>query len=497
MVDNEFLDINLIRELQKDNTWWSNNQIPEEMNKKFRRSDFFKYKEVLDSRNIQVIIGPRRVGKTILIYQLINYLIKERKIESNRILYLDLGKPYIAFNVGGIEACLKIYQESILKNDFADLNEKTRIYVFIDEIQKQKEWAVILESYRSRYKDVSFMVTGSSGTELDKSASESLVGRANYRYILPLKFRDIVRIEMKYNEKKLLEVKDITVEFQKCIESKNIKDFYDYVIQLITTSLTTKFEIKVKNILTSYLLKGGYPEFYEEYKYNHWYLMSKRMRDDYFERIISRDVVEAFRVNRPDIIRKTYLLVAFDTSNIANFSKYASIIGTRKNTIIDYFNYLNKSFLVTASEKYHLKKRPKGEQKKVYVTDIGMRNAVLGITKSDIGSINASLGAMLETVVHLHCMRLKFRLHPTEEFNLNYWKEKKNEVDIIIDLNKIIIPIEVKYRERIDPEDKSSIKEFLQEYKEKSPFGIIVTKNLLALEGNILMIPAWIFLLIC
>ncbi|MEA2003466.1 MAG: AAA family ATPase, partial [archaeon] len=107
MIDKVF-DVDILRELQKDNLWWKENKIPKDKDKAFHRSDFYKYIDVLDSKQIQVIIGPRRVGKTILMYQLIKHLICEKKVSSKNILYLDLAKAYILLNIGGIDACLKV-----------------------------------------------------------------------------------------------------------------------------------------------------------------------------------------------------------------------------------------------------------------------------------------------------------------------------------------------------------------------------------------------------
>lgn len=364
----EILEVDILRELQKDNIWWKNGEISKEFDKEFYRSDFYKYLECLDSKDIQIIIGPRRVGKTILMHQMIKYLIKERKVNPSHIIYLDLGKPYLDFDIGGVNPCLKVFQESILKKDFSNLKKSERVYIFIDEVQKEKKWADNLEAIRSRRYPISFFVTGSAGTEIDQKASESLVGRASYKFILPLKFRDIVRKEMGYNDKKLEEIKDVSKVFEKAIQKKDIKILYDYILkELYTNTLSSEFEIKVKDILQQYLLKGGYPEFYDEYKDYQWYAMAKRMRDDYFERILSRDIVETFNIDKPEVLRKLYIVIGFDTGNIANFGNYASLIGTRKNTITDYFNYLKKSFLVSGSEKYYSKNRPKGGQKKVYV----------------------------------------------------------------------------------------------------------------------------------
>ncbi len=91
-------------------------------------------------------------------------------------------------------------------------------------------------------------------------------------------------------------------------------------------------------------------------------------------------------------------------------------------------------------------------------------------------------------------------MHPTGEFSLDYWNQDKVEVDIIVDLKNIVIPIEIKYRERIREEDKEGIKKFIKEFKsDKVCFGILVTKKDLFLdeENNILGIPLWLFLLIC
>lgn len=499
MAENSLLNVDLLQELQKDNYWWRYNKIPEDWDKPFYRSDFYKYIKQLESKDIQVIIGPRRVGKTILLYQLIKHLIITAKVEAKQIIYLDLSKPYIAFNIGGIISCLKVYQESILKKEFSDLSKSERVYIFVDEVQKEKNWAANLESIRSRKYPISFFVTGSSGTEIDKKASESLVGRANFRYILPLKFKDIVRKEMGYNDKKLIEIKNLSNIFEEAIKTKKAKLLYDYIVnELITTTLTQTFQIKIKNILELYMLRGGYPEFYDEYKEEHWNVMSKRMRDDYFERIISRDIVEAFNVNKPEIIRKLYFLIGFDTSNVASFANYSKILETRINTVTDYFNYLHRSFLVTSSDKYYPKKRPRGEQKKIYVADIGMRNAVLGITKQDIGTKKADLGPIAETITHGHCMRLKYKIHPTNNFVLDYWKaQNQKEIDIIIDLGDIIIPIEVKYQETINSEDLKNLKQYIIEHKKNVTLGILITKNDIFLNDNIIGIPLWLFLLIC
>ena len=123
-----------------------------------------------------------------------------------------------------------------------------------------------------------------------------------------------------------------------------------------------------------------------------------------------------------------------------------------------------------------------------------MRNAVLGRNRSQVES---EIGKMAETVVVDHCRRLRYRLHPRSEFEVSYWRNKSTEVDVVLDLGNLVIPIEVKYRESIGRgKDRKGLRCFLEE-NEGTDFGIIVSKDELSLEENILAIPLWLFLLIC
>lgn len=56
MSGEQILEVDLIRELQKDNCWWKDGNIPKDFDKEFHRSDFYKYIEHLDSKDIQIII---------------------------------------------------------------------------------------------------------------------------------------------------------------------------------------------------------------------------------------------------------------------------------------------------------------------------------------------------------------------------------------------------------------------------------------------------------
>jgi predicted AAA+ superfamily ATPase len=103
------------------------------------------------------------------------------------------------------------------------------------------------------------------------------------------------------------------------------------------------------------------------------------------------------------------------------------------------------------------------------------------------------LGKLVETVVFNHCLRLKFNLTNKARPSMYYWRENDNEIDIILDCMEHVLPIEVKYRNRIDRPDVKAIREFVE--KGQAPFGLVITVDKLEKDGNLIYIPLWLFLL--
>ena len=84
-------ELNILRILNKYNPWWSNKDIPPSKINEFKRGDFYVIKKLLEKREIISIIGPRRVGKTIMMHQLIKDLLSSG-VDAKRILYLSVDE---------------------------------------------------------------------------------------------------------------------------------------------------------------------------------------------------------------------------------------------------------------------------------------------------------------------------------------------------------------------------------------------------------------------
>ncbi|MCD4846456.1 MAG: AAA family ATPase [Methanosarcinales archaeon] len=117
-------------------------------------------------RQIIGIIGLRRTGKTVLLKQLIDSLIKNGQ-RRDRILYFSFDEEAVS-----IEDVIVEFQSRI----GVDIYEAGMVHIFLDEIQKIDGWQNRVKYYYDTYSHMKFFVSGSSSLFLRKKAEESLAG---------------------------------------------------------------------------------------------------------------------------------------------------------------------------------------------------------------------------------------------------------------------------------------------------------------------------------
>ena len=151
------------------NPWWNNEKINKQFLLGKKRKEFNNIIERIENKRILSIIGPRRVGKSTLIYQTINYLLEEQKIDSKRILLFSGDDPSLFFSQDDkLSDVLEIYFNEILEENISKLSSK--VYIFIDEIHFIKNWQNYLKTYFDRKYNIKFIITGSSSMHLFKDA---------------------------------------------------------------------------------------------------------------------------------------------------------------------------------------------------------------------------------------------------------------------------------------------------------------------------------------
>lgn len=450
----------MLEEIILQNPWWKTKRIDDIKTGTIKRDDFSLIKKQLKDEKITCLLGARRVGKTTLMYKTIDYLLKTGS-KPEEIIYISLDSPKIRMKLKeNFNEVFQQYSETILKIPLDQL--KKTIYVFLDEIHKLDEWEDIIKYWQDLQLPIKFIVSGSSAIRIIKESGESLLGRIKYITIYPLTFSEWTKEKTTYN----------------FLNYEEIKKVYQQ-------HLLHKQELLIH--LDEYLIKGGYPEIHDEKHIERAYETLRQ----YKTLTLTRDILDLKDIKEPRILEDLVDLLSDFMSERINYSTFASLLKIKVDTVKKYLSYLDECFLTFTTYVYstnHIISTRK--EKKLFFIDHGLRNALLLKEIDDLEKTK-----IIENVVFTHIIQLKkYTLFP----KMFYWLDQmKNEVDIILNLGKKIVPIEVKYSNTIPNKKIKGLIQFLNSFHVGK--GIVVTKDLLekrTIDGKtIYFIPAWLFLL--
>lgn len=435
----------IANKILRRNTWWSTGRVSEARIREYRRPIFDKIKERLDNRRIISLNGMRRVGKTTLMYQLVEYLL-DNKTEPRSILFVSFDE-IITADHRTFDEIFEWYVTNVVEGEL-----KEKIYVFIDEIHFLPQCDRILKSYHDNYSSIKFIISGSASIRLQKGYRESLVGRIDEILILPFTFREIV------------ELIGLDIDLNK-LNPKNLEKTY--------MGIPEETRLRIKALFKKYLTFGGLPEAYiEDYPLELW---QEYLFNDVVKRIIFEDLVSTYKIRKPTTLVKLLKYFAYNISGCYEATTIGNYLDMDRDMVEYYLNYLLQTTLVlllpkTGSEGLR-------SREKMYLGDTGIRNALLGV-KGDT--------KVVENAVFLHL----FTLGP------KYWKNSR-EVDFMLK-NKGVLPVESKYTNKITKRDIEGLLEFMEKFDCNR--GIILTKDLLRTEElskkTIVYVPVWLFLLL-
>ena len=180
----ELLEKQIIGRLRIDNPWWAEGMVPQfyqDMKPRLYLDIFYSLVTDTDLQRAVVLMGPRRVGKTVMLFHTIARLLAEGVPQQN-IIYISVETPI--YNKIHLEQLFNLSKKTLGKHE----NDKDQYYVFFDEIQYLKDWEVNLKSLVDTYKNVKFVASGSAAAELKKRSNESGAGRFTDFSLPPLTF---------------------------------------------------------------------------------------------------------------------------------------------------------------------------------------------------------------------------------------------------------------------------------------------------------------------
>lgn len=368
----------------------------------------FLWRRLLDNtpRRFELILGPRRVGKTTSMYQTASRLLKEG-ISPRRIWWLRLDHPLLMnWELGDLV-------RQIVNSTRSTLEEP--VFLFLDELTYAKDWDLWLKTFYDESWPVTITGSSSSTAALRQIRTESGVGRWEEQYLAPYLFGEY------------LELFDEPLNFD---ASPNLHE---------TISALASAHLPLPALASHrrrFLLTGGFPELLIAAKSSKedeasLLLDSQRtLRSDAVERAIYKDLPQAFGIDNPMLMERLLYTLGGQIGGIFSPRKISQTLSNMSEATIDrYLTFLERAFLVFTLPNYSGAESARQRRgKKLYFVDGAVRNAAL---QRGLAPLNdpTEMGLLLENMAasHLHA------LGQLAQVRVYHWRHQNDEVDLVFD----------------------------------------------------------------
>lgn len=330
---------------------------------------------------IQVVMGPRQVGKSTVVKQVLK----------------DIDIPYQFYSADNVPATNSAWISDcwFAVRSLKENKGWNDVILVIDEIQKIANWSEVVKKEwdNDTFHDynIKVLLLGSSRVLLEKGLSESLAGR----------FEEIRMSHWSYQE---------------------MKDCFGFT-------------------LDQYIFFGGYPGaaslIDDEERFNHY------IQSAIIEATINKDILMDTPISKPALLRQTFELGAAYSGELLSLNKMLGSLQDAGNTVTltGYINLLKESGLLCGLQKYSID----NARRKASIPKLQVYNNALKIVYSPINFEQAIIdrktwGRIFESNIGAYLVSQSFIHH----FDVFYWRERDFEVDYVLRKNGILIAIEVK-----------------------------------------------------
>ena len=289
---------------------------------------------------IKVLVGIRRCGKSVILYQIMNEL-KSCGVDDEHIIYINFE-----------DFDFDEYTDPKKLNEYvkSKITDENKYYIFFDEIQNVDSWEKVVNSLRAT-KNTSIFITGSNSDLLSNDLATHIAGRYVSFKIMPFSF------------------------IEAC-ELMDVHDNYDA-------------------FFLDYVKWGGMPQRFMQLDD----LSRRNYLKGIYDSVVVKDIVTRFNIKDVDLMNRviTYLLTTpSQTFSPERLRKYfeSESRGVSLNTLYNYLEYIVRANLISKVERYDIRgKRILTGKYKYYLTDLGF-NSVLSEGKRE------QIGAYLENIIY-------------------------------------------------------------------------------------------------
>lgn len=277
-----------------------------------------------------VLVGLRRAGKSYLLYQQMQRLIREGH-NIKEFLYFNFEDDRIN--------SLLLEDLDLIKTCYEEMYDCRPIF-FLDEIQLIDKW----EKFARRLADQKYRVyvTGSNAKMLSSEIATTLGGRYMVKEVFPFSFGEFLRFSK-------IDIRQPNVLY---IENKAIQKVFD-----------------------AYFRQGGLPEVLQVQDKRAWL-------SSLFNRIVFGDLITRYQIRNDFALKILVRKLAESVKQPSSYTRLANVVSSvgkkiSVDTVIDYVKYMEESWLILPFKNISAKLNEKESNRKYYLTDNGIMNLFL------------------------------------------------------------------------------------------------------------------------
>jgi hypothetical protein len=425
------------KRLALDNPWWvAGGSIDSERKAWPRRAYFAPFMQLVEAVEVPraiVLIGPRRVGKTVMLAHAVQALL-DAGVVGNTILYVSLDTPL--YSGRSLESLVRTFIELHRHG-----NEQ-RLWVFFDEIQYLKDWEVHLKSLVDTFRHIRFVASGSAAAALRMKSRESGAGRFTDFMLPPLTFAEYLNFAGR--EEHLIAEESVEAGRAPAYRARSID------------ALNAEF--------VNYLNYGGFPEavMNPAVREN----PARFLRQDIVDKVLLKDLPSLYGIGDTQELNRFFNVLAYNTGDEVSPDGLHKHTGITKQKLQEYLEYLEAAFLIKRVHRVDdtARRMKRVRTFKIYLTNPSIRAALFGYVSPN----DAAMGALAETAVWsqwLHSASMIQSLHYAR------WRQGRSdlEVDLIsldIRTQKPRFAVEIKWSDKpfTDWSELRGIREFASKH---------------------------------
>lgn len=422
----------VIDRLRFENPWWVSGHIEDDYLQMNRRLYFDLFRPLAletDVRRALVLMGPRRVGKTVMLFHLVEELIQQG-VNPQRIVFITIENP-IYINLG-LEQLFSYAREAVGSKD------KNGWFVIYDEIQYCRNWEVHLKTLVDSHRKCKFIASGSAAAALKYKSNESGAGRFTDFLLPPLTFHEYIDLKGLNN---------IMVESEVSWKEQR-SPFY-----------TSTHLAELNRHFIDYINFGGYPEviFSEKIQAN----PGRFIRQDIVDKVLLRDLPSLYGISDVQELNALFTYIVYNTGNEFSYEALSQQSGVPKNTLKKYIEYLEAAFLIKRVRRIDQsgKRFQRDNFFKLYLTNPSLRSALF----APLAPTDDMVGPLVETAIYAQWMHRDW-------FTPWYARWNTGEVDMVCLSDRNLKPVwalEMKWSNRYfeKPRELKSLLQFCKESK--------------------------------